>query len=851
VRLARVVNVTRISDNLEELCIDCGLQWLIVVFTVVQIVASVFVVGHLFSCAWCGMGLHEEEFGHNASIGDQYLRAQTWVSGHLLSAPIDRTMTLRTEGEHLFALCLIWVKLFIMGAGISKITGAIAELGRANAQSKDTKRKLRLVMQQAGLGKDASSRMLHFALHAASRKRATIVEPAIFGLLSSTMANELIVSQRVRTLTLHPLFRHIKDKHPKIFSTLCGAFAPHVYADNEEVFAKGTLSERMYVTCSGTFIFDAGGASPDERATTIDGVTWLCEVSLFARTVHKGSLATRNFAESLTLTCIDLETCVRTSPACIGTIYHYARGLLPLVDKEHHDLLDMQMSHMALESALRSKVQDFHPVRFILFDEPLEFSRVIAAARSSKPATVPLLMEQVLSFFPEVAQGLGIYSSLNMEAERRRSTCALSSVMMLLCDRYDFFVQEQPERSRITTCQWAKLQDLMQWLDPSADMVHVALAFLSIRGLTKSASVLSAMGGSRLSVEDVLLSITEEADMVPSCTMLSDSQLDLLRQSIRLHVVFNFVQFLQGENSPSQVAAFQEMVAAEGHMACKVYLLQVVGMVCGIRGDEQPECPLFLGARNAEMLITGLDVFRHIETSSPQAIYWNFIAIRAQQLSLSTRSAEDFVFARLACLTRSHGPQLRQVEEAWKRLSHIEREALADLMLADGVAQQNLILKFLPAFFAGAVNNPHVGLHSSLVVLVDVLERLMASAFARTRSQKSLVVNVQSLAVFAEKARCASVFLAVPSYISFHEKTSEVAVVVATAHAQRASQRTWADQSAQEVALMVRRLRRQLTGSQVYRATHNALATSHAALAPSGSVGRQLGITLAADTLRL
>lgn len=245
-RLVRTLHMSRTTENLEELCIDLGMPWIIVVYTVWQIVVSVFVVGHFFSCAWCMMGMAQRADGEmgwvdyydadhhtDLGMGDQYLRAVTWITGHLLSAPIDRTMTLRTQGDHAFAMVLIWVKLFVMGAAISKITGAIAEMGRANAQSKDAKRKLHQVILKAGMSKDASSRMIRFALHADRRKRATTVDPTVLGLLSGSMAKDLIVNQRMRILASHPLFSHLQDKHSDVFSSLCSTFKPQVFADLE------------------------------------------------------------------------------------------------------------------------------------------------------------------------------------------------------------------------------------------------------------------------------------------------------------------------------------------------------------------------------------------------------------------------------------------------------------------------------------------------------------------------------------------------------------------------------------------------------------------------------------------
>lgn len=536
----------------------------------------------------------------------------------------------------------------------------------------------------------------------------------------------------------------------------------------------------------------------------------LCEVSLFARTFHTASLATASFGESLTLTGAELAACIRTQPVCVSTIYRYARFLITAAEREGLDLVSAACVQNCVDLATRSSDVDFSNLGLAPSKPRCDFQEVLASSGAEEAKDGSDVVQPFLDFFPEVEPAQGIYNLLRMESERRRSVCALSSMLLLHYDRYDLFASGQPDASRISEEQWAELQDFMRWVGATADMLHVALAFLVMRGLTKNKSVVNTLATSQRSPEQVLeIVIRCMPELVASRASLNKDQMELLHQSIRFHSSFNFAQFLQGENSPSQIAAFQSVVHAEGEEAFKVYLLQIMGVMCGIRGDENPYSSMFMDAKNVMTLTTGLRVFRHVETSSAQAVYWNFIAARAGQLSLPTDEPEHFVLARLACLCRGQQAALDEMRRAWVQLNKKEQLELKNLFLADGIDESNYVLKFLPAFLANALANPNVGMHAAMVVLVDLLEVMKTSAFANTNELQSVIVNVQDLASFTAKVSCSSVFSGVTGHMTFNETADEVTVGITSAHLQRVGQRCWFDQPAQEAATLVRRLRRQ------------------------------------------
>jgi len=825
VGLLRVFQIRRVSDNFEEFVIDMKVPGAIVLYTIAQIVFAIFFAGHILTCAWCYMSLEQHAAGQPSWLleaealyeaspdqSQQYLRSHTWISGHLLSAPIDKLMVLRTDADHVFALALIWTKLFLMGAAISKISGALGEIGRANAQAKDTKRKLQKIAQEAGMSKDVSKRMIRFALFSQRRARFSTVDPSVARLLSGSLSRDLIVNQRSRYLLEHPLFSRVQETHPEAYAKICTSLKPQVYADREQVFQQGTLSEVLYITYQGVFFLE------HEIKGFVDEfseVTWLCEIALFARAYHSSSLSTATFAEAFTLSGSDLAGCVRTWPLCIRLLYRYAEQLVSRIRKGFDtDAIDKETLQECLQAATRSGRSMVFEVSAV--ETPIK--RYASEGRShlsmlfDKSAQIDSdrRFELLQMTFPEVEETSGTYDKLNLSDDRKRTICALNSIVLLMRDEYEEFIAHQPVKTKMPREVWAQMQEFLRWADLSHDRLYVVLVYLTLRNIAKDPEVADQLGLEAGNTEaSIRLFVEQYPQLSPSAGSMTDEQVTLFHEALVIHDQFNVAQFLQGEISPFQIAALQEITVTNGLGALKIFLLQNLGFMCGLRGSEIYTSSLFMDATHSTTLLTALQVLVHLEGSSPQAVYWNFIAARAAQLGLPAGSRENFVVARLACLCRSERLNMRGLPEAWQGLNASEREILINHFIADGIGESNFVLKFLPAFFANAHDNPHVGLHAALVMLCDVIELLNLRCEA-TKKPTSRIVNLQDLAQFTEKVQSHKVFQAVGAYLNFVGPDMDMTAVVATAHMQRVNQKNWSEQPAQEAASLVKRMSRQL-----------------------------------------
>uniref|UniRef100_A0A7S2JXJ8 Ion transport domain-containing protein n=1 Tax=Zooxanthella nutricula TaxID=1333877 RepID=A0A7S2JXJ8_9DINO len=841
-RLVRVLKIGRITDNIEELLARYGVQHLLITLSIAQIVGGILLAGHLLACAWYYIGRSTSEGwlhvfdDEGIEVYAAYLRSMYWVLGHMLAAPVDPSMSPHTDVERTFTVLTIFSSVLIVGSGISKMTNCIAELDRTQAEAKDIKRKLRRVLQNAGADADLSARVVRFALHSFSKMGLMSMEASVNQLLSKSLASEVNVSQRSGYLRLHPLFGLVGQAFPEVFMKLCSACRLLIFADNDLVFARGTLSENMYVTLQGKFALktpieehasfdrngeDLGNPSIDDQNTWIIrrlcDVHWLSEASMYTKVMYKSDLKTESFADALALSGFEFADCMRKTPKCIGLVYRYARALLDYMassDEWSDGIIAIETAEGICSNLVGDSTHeevDFHPAESAQLAATIEaFVADIAECRDWPCAEA--LVSRIVQCFQELHPKHGVYTKVNLKREQDTAICSIASVVWLLQGRYDFFVAPQNPVTRMSPELWADLQTFIHWADLDSHMVHTLLVFLVVRGLGKSLSFAKAMRMGATSPEEVVL---ELRGVVPG-TMPSWDSLgghdQLLTLCLNMHMSFNVAQMLQGENTPHQVAMLQNLVLKEGAFgarAFKLYLVAFVGVMCGL-GARDCSGSKFLDQKTGTPIMDGLRVLQRLQDLSPYAVYWRTIVNRARSLSLPSKCAPDCAVARLACLVRANATDVSALKAVWMSLAPGDRAALTDHFLADGLVEPAYVLTFLPMYLANGRANAAVGLRRALEVLVELLEFLRIGGFADDQREHTITVDLQDLAVFARTVESPAVFMAVVVHSTLVPSSAGLRVVVGTKHKQNAAHVTWAADPIHETVSLTRQMHRKI-----------------------------------------
>ncbi|CAJ1421769.1 unnamed protein product [Effrenium voratum] len=137
-----------------------------------------------------------------------------------------------------------------------------------------------------------------------------------------------------------------------------------------------------------------------------------------------------------------------------------------------------------------------------------------------------------------------------------------------------------------------------------------------------------------------------------------------------------------------------------GDASFRFYIFFLLGFMSGLAAGQGSR---FMNAKNADATIGGIRVLQRLMSVEPTAIYWGYLALRADKLALPFDSPEDLVLVRLACLARVQDQKgYELLRRAWHELGLRERRSLTDHFLADGIQEQAFVLEFLPNCVASA-----------------------------------------------------------------------------------------------------------------------------------------------------
>jgi len=335
---------------------------------------------------------------------------------------------------------------------------------------------------------------------------------------------------------------------------------------------------------------------------------------------------------------------------------------------------------------------------------------------------------------------------------------------------------------------------------------------LAIRGIGKAQPFLQAMNRDEQTPEDVVLTLMRcLPQKVPSCEALTAHGLDLVRKAFSIHRRFNFAQFLQGENTPRHIAALQSIIREEGQQVLQFYLMSLVGVMCGLRGQESLKGSLFMDQVNGSTLMAGINILTRLETASSCGIYWGYIGTKAEMLGLPFDCLEHLAFARLCCLTRAKQEDVASMQVEWGSLNRVDRETFTQHLVADGMRMLAFVFTFLPAYLVNAKQNRAIGLRRALVVLVELIDMLRSDGYAERIGAMTVCVNLQDLADFTAKVESSGAFMAVHVHSSIVRRRDRLDFVVSAKHKQHTTQQNWSDEPTQEMRALMRRMDRRVS----------------------------------------
>jgi len=265
------------------------------------------------------------------------------------------------------------------------------------------------------------------------------------------------------------------------------------------------------------------------------------------------------------------------------------------------------------------------------------------------------------------------------------------------------------------------------------------------------------------------MGMNDTPDLLPSARTMENELKGAILNIVDIYDCFNMAQFLQGENNPSELAAFKNCLECDvcgDQLHIRRCVVFFIGVMCSVRGTHVFHSSLFMDSNNAKVVLLGIRCIRSYIHESPQTLYWLFIKKRGQEFGMPVSTLEDYVVVRIACLIRAEHQDCSMLSTIWKSLADSDREHLTRHFLADGIQDETVRFSFLPDFLTNAKNNPHFGLLKALSLLVELLNNLDSSGFRQICSD-NIHVNLQKVAAFIVEVKSARSIEFLGAHINF------------------------------------------------------------------------------------
>ncbi|CAJ1357449.1 unnamed protein product, partial [Effrenium voratum] len=791
IRLMRILKLSKLNSMIEENAASAGRQWVTLVVAITKTAVGMLVCAHFLTCFWFWVGTSIGSAGQANWItiagADsvpgwvQYLHALRWI----MNAPSPPDIDPASGVERAIDIVMAATTLVVIGSAISKISGTMAELRAMNEESDRKRRDVRIYLAGQAVSFELVTRIMRFVEYKLEKVSANTLDSA---LISPNLQLELYVSQRADFLGQLPIFALAQQCYPEVFGVICKALTKNFCEKGEPVFIAGAFAAELQITATGRYQYSQELA---EQPVMLEGTHWFGELSLFCDTaVHYSTLTPETIAETYSLTGADLVDCIKPSRGCTSLFCEYAKDFVAAMQKTSSKFGDAdQVEQGQVCCKLNRHFQAAYPDPATLFTNvviaaPLENAEVEvetddanlvngnsphphegdlpeknrssqsvltklasnsnpvahAAAETSTDPGLSSLVDEITSqevleaeklpaklqqVIPELNPDYGTHVVYGQPAERDRGESSCISVIALLKNDYDLFTQPQAPPVKLKDSQWLELQEILAWIEPDPKELEAVLVLLSIRGLGKSKTILQQLPADLQRPERAVVHLCQRVqNVVPSASWLSQKSLHLVEETLATHELFNLAQMLQGENCPASVKELRVHIEEKGDASFRFYIFFLLGFMSGLAAGQGSR---FMNAKNADATIGGIRVLQRLMSVEPTAIYWGYLALRADKLALPFDSPEDLVLVRLACLARVQDQKgYELLRRAWHELGLRERRSLTDHFLADGIQEQAFVLEFLPNCVASAQANKLIGLTCLLDVLTDILSCLRA-----------------------------------------------------------------------------------------------------------------------------
>uniref|UniRef100_A0A7S2KAB3 Ion transport domain-containing protein n=1 Tax=Zooxanthella nutricula TaxID=1333877 RepID=A0A7S2KAB3_9DINO len=347
VRLLRLMRLQQLRDLSDNLVNSYFSQSVLLCLRVCQWFFSIMVLNHFVACAWFGIAKYsssETTWIRSALAGEvdegskwhSYVLALHWSLTQF--GPSTQNIGPTNTQERMFACAVVFVGLGVFSVIISGITSAVNQLRLVNMETVVEESNMRDFMTSRGLTATLYGSIASFFKNAYSKVDGRILEGdvKVFSQLPISLCMQMHEELYMPKLCTNAAFGMFYQQHHELLCRICHtAMSEHPVLAGHDVFLPTTEATHAYYSTSESLVYDhSAPAHPkglndfsmerrrrsiSRRCEVLATDSWLAEMALWCKWMHRGHLQAKATTHVFGLDCREVEAIVIRADR--GTIF--------------------------------------------------------------------------------------------------------------------------------------------------------------------------------------------------------------------------------------------------------------------------------------------------------------------------------------------------------------------------------------------------------------------------------------------------------------------------------------------------------------------------------------------------
>ena len=330
-----------------------------------------------------------------------------------------------------------------------------------------------------------------------------------------------------------------------------------------------------------------------------------------------------------------------------------------------------------------------------------------------------------------------------------RTIVGIECLKSVLNDNYEAFTKCQKDAVKLSKEEFKNLRDFTTGVLQTAQDVDAMIAYTVINDLGKIKSFtkhVEEITGIKTNDHDeaLLIGLKTMPEEIPSYNRLSTTyKNDVLNA---LNTGFNLAQFVQCECLEGNLRGLKDM----NPKARDLYLVHVFYDVAGAAGHVNPNGSLVMTSPVYTGYMQGIEAISDVSNTSEFDVYNDFLAKKADTLSMKLDTKEDKALLKLAVMSRASSQNdVSNITNAFSNLTKEEQDNLTTGLNSNGINDCGILLYYSPAFLQNSMNsNPE-----NKQAMLEKAFKVMSYIYKDNTQNEEVGIKTISLSNIANKIK--------------------------------------------------------------------------------------------------